>query len=149
MCWVLCITGGTQAIKGLTEGLNLKGYSETPVSPAGLFEVVADDLQTLNKNLQSVSNAFPDWFMLCAVFTICCDWLIIVPVSSVEVLCCLCLNGLVWNGGKGSSMILLVQWFDTWLSLLLLVVSFYWILCLSFCLMLHVYKLQCFRIEHY
>jgi len=49
---------GTQAIEGLTKGSNLKGYSESPISPARFFEVVADDLLTLNKNLQSVSNAF-------------------------------------------------------------------------------------------
>jgi len=50
--------GGTQAIEGLNKGLNLKGYSETPISAARFFEAVADDLLTLNKNLQSVSNAF-------------------------------------------------------------------------------------------
>ncbi|XP_061343804.1 solanesyl diphosphate synthase 1, chloroplastic-like isoform X2 [Gastrolobium bilobum] len=47
------VDGGTQAIKGLTGGLDLKSYFETPISPTRLFEVVADDLQTLNKNLQS------------------------------------------------------------------------------------------------
>ncbi|KAJ1382305.1 Solanesyl diphosphate synthase [Sesbania bispinosa] len=51
------VNGGTLAIKGLTEGLDLKNYSETPISPASLFEVVADDLQTLNKNLQSIVGA--------------------------------------------------------------------------------------------
>lgn len=51
--------GGTQAIKGLTGRLDLKSSSsETPISPARLFEVVADDLLTLNKNLQSVSSTF-------------------------------------------------------------------------------------------
>ena len=57
---VFCV-GGTHAFEGLTTGLDLKGYSEDPISPARLFEVVADDLLTLNKNLQSVSNAFWDW----------------------------------------------------------------------------------------
>ncbi|XP_027340104.1 probable solanesyl-diphosphate synthase 3, chloroplastic isoform X1 [Abrus precatorius] len=51
------VNGGTQAIEGLTTGLDLKSYSETPISPARLFEVVADDLQTLNKNLQSIVGA--------------------------------------------------------------------------------------------
>ncbi|XP_061365305.1 solanesyl diphosphate synthase 2, chloroplastic-like isoform X2 [Gastrolobium bilobum] len=51
------VDGGTQAIKGLTGGLGLKSYSETPISPTRLFEVVADDLQTLNKNLQSIVGA--------------------------------------------------------------------------------------------
>lgn len=50
------VNGGTQAIQGLT-GFNLKNYTETPISPAQLFEVVADDLQTLNKNLQSIVGA--------------------------------------------------------------------------------------------
>ncbi|KAK7260224.1 hypothetical protein RIF29_26086 [Crotalaria pallida] len=46
------LNDGTQAIQGLP-GLDLKNYSESPISPAQLFDVVADDLQTLNKNLQS------------------------------------------------------------------------------------------------
>ncbi|KAK8472082.1 hypothetical protein PHAVU_002G108500, partial [Phaseolus vulgaris] len=37
-----------------TNGLNLKGYSESPISPARFFEVVANDLLTLNKNLQLI-----------------------------------------------------------------------------------------------
>ncbi|KAK7256676.1 hypothetical protein RIF29_30132 [Crotalaria pallida] len=51
------LNDGTQAIQGLP-GLNLKNFSESPISLAQLFDVVADDLQTLNKNLQSVSHAF-------------------------------------------------------------------------------------------
>ncbi|XP_045801110.1 solanesyl diphosphate synthase 1, chloroplastic [Trifolium pratense] len=51
------LNGGAQAIKKLAKGLNLKTYSETPISPNRLFEVVADDLQTLNKNLQSIVGA--------------------------------------------------------------------------------------------
>ncbi|MED6118138.1 sporulation-specific protein 2 [Stylosanthes scabra] len=51
------LNGGTQAIQGIPTGLNLKSYSETPISPSKLFEVVADDLQTLNKNLQSIVGA--------------------------------------------------------------------------------------------
>lgn len=51
------LNGGTKAIEGLTTGLDLKGYSESPISPARLFEVVADDLLTLNKNLQSIVGA--------------------------------------------------------------------------------------------
>lgn len=54
--FVFCI-GGTQAIKDLAKGLNLKTYSENPISPNRLFEVVSDDLQTLNKNLLSVSSS--------------------------------------------------------------------------------------------
>ncbi|WVZ00091.1 hypothetical protein V8G54_026160 [Vigna mungo] len=50
------VDGGTHAIEGLNKGLNLKGYSEAPISAARFFEAVADDLLTLNKNLQSVSN---------------------------------------------------------------------------------------------
>ncbi|KAK7272627.1 hypothetical protein RJT34_29347 [Clitoria ternatea] len=46
-----------RTIAGLTTGLDLKSYSESPVSPARLFEVVADDLLTLNKNLQSIVGA--------------------------------------------------------------------------------------------
>ncbi|XP_054814457.1 solanesyl diphosphate synthase 1, chloroplastic isoform X2 [Prosopis cineraria] len=38
-------------------GLDLKNFSETPISPAKLFEVVADDLLTLNKNLKSIVGA--------------------------------------------------------------------------------------------
>ncbi|KOM42667.1 hypothetical protein LR48_Vigan05g027100 [Vigna angularis] len=52
-----CDNWGTQAIEGLNKGLNLKGFSEAPISAARFFEAVADDLVTLNKNLQSVSNA--------------------------------------------------------------------------------------------
>ncbi|CAJ1957802.1 unnamed protein product [Sphenostylis stenocarpa] len=51
------VNGGTQAIEGLAKGLNLKGYSEAPIAPARFFEVVADDLLTLNKNLQSIVGA--------------------------------------------------------------------------------------------
>lgn len=51
------LNGGTQAIKDLAKGLNLKTYSETPISPSRLFEVVSDDLQTLNKNLLSIVGA--------------------------------------------------------------------------------------------
>ncbi|KAK7401724.1 hypothetical protein VNO78_13426 [Psophocarpus tetragonolobus] len=51
------VNGGTQAIEGLTRGLGLKGYSEAPITPARLYEVVADDLLTLNKNLQSIVGA--------------------------------------------------------------------------------------------
>lgn len=51
------LNGGAQAIKDLAKGLNLKSYSETPISPNRLFEVVSDDLQTLNKNLQSIVGA--------------------------------------------------------------------------------------------
>ncbi|KAE9590564.1 putative transferase [Lupinus albus] len=50
------LNGGTQAIQGLTR-LDLKNYSETPISSTQLFDVVADDLQTLNKNLQSIVGA--------------------------------------------------------------------------------------------
>ncbi|KAL9277150.1 hypothetical protein ACSQ67_025301 [Phaseolus vulgaris] len=48
---------GSQAIESLTKGSYLKGYSESPISPATFFEVVADDLLTLNKNLQSIVGA--------------------------------------------------------------------------------------------
>ncbi|KAI4333432.1 hypothetical protein L6164_018249 [Bauhinia variegata] len=41
---------------GTQDMLNLK-YSRGPISPTKLFEVVADDLQTLNKNLQSIVGA--------------------------------------------------------------------------------------------
>ncbi|XP_047177740.1 solanesyl diphosphate synthase 1, chloroplastic [Vigna umbellata] len=51
------VNGGTQAIEGLNKGLNLKGFSETPISAARFFEAVADDLVTLNKNLQSIVGA--------------------------------------------------------------------------------------------
>ncbi|CAK8534854.1 unnamed protein product [Lathyrus sativus] len=51
------LDGGTQAIKDLAKGLNLKTYSETPISPNRLFEVVSDDLQTLNKNLLTIVGA--------------------------------------------------------------------------------------------
>ncbi|KAK7324470.1 hypothetical protein VNO77_28035 [Canavalia gladiata] len=51
------VNGGTKAIEGLTTGLDLKSCSETPISPARLFDVVADDLQILNKNLQSIVGA--------------------------------------------------------------------------------------------
>ncbi|KAL1349861.1 hypothetical protein HN51_026350 [Arachis hypogaea] len=51
------VNGGTHAIQGIPTGLDLKSYSETPISPSKLFEVVADDLQTLNKNLQSIVGA--------------------------------------------------------------------------------------------
>ncbi|KAG4960671.1 Solanesyl diphosphate synthase 1 [Glycine soja] len=51
------VNGGTHAFEGLTTGLDLKGYSEDPISPARFFEVVADDLLTLNKNLQSIVGA--------------------------------------------------------------------------------------------
>ncbi|XP_014501923.1 probable solanesyl-diphosphate synthase 3, chloroplastic [Vigna radiata var. radiata] len=51
------LNGGTQAIEGLNKGLNLKGYSEAPISASGFFEAVADDLLTLNKNLQSIVGA--------------------------------------------------------------------------------------------
>ncbi|CAL0310214.1 unnamed protein product [Lupinus luteus] len=50
------LNGGTQSIQGLT-GLDLKSYSETPISSTQLFDVVADDLQMLNKNLQSIVGA--------------------------------------------------------------------------------------------
>ncbi|CAL0310710.1 unnamed protein product [Lupinus luteus] len=50
------LNGGTQAIQGLN-GLDLKSYSGAPISPAQLFDVVADDLKTLNKNLQSIVGA--------------------------------------------------------------------------------------------
>ncbi|KAE9621572.1 hypothetical protein Lal_00032899 [Lupinus albus] len=50
------LNGGTQAIQGLN-GLDLKNYSDAPISPAQLFDVVADDLKTLNKNLQSIVGA--------------------------------------------------------------------------------------------
>ncbi|TKY49277.1 Solanesyl diphosphate synthase 1 [Spatholobus suberectus] len=51
------VNGGTKAIEGITTGLDLKGFSEAPISTARLFEVVADDLLTLNKNLQSIVGA--------------------------------------------------------------------------------------------
>lgn len=51
------VNGGSQAIESLTKGSYLKGYSESPISPATFFEVVADDLLTLNKNLQSIVGA--------------------------------------------------------------------------------------------
>lgn len=38
--------------------LDLKTELRTPISLTNLFEVVADDLLTLNKNLQSVSARF-------------------------------------------------------------------------------------------
>ncbi|OIW05313.1 hypothetical protein TanjilG_03702 [Lupinus angustifolius] len=50
------LNGGTQAIQGLN-GLDLKSYSDAPISPAQLFDVVADDLKTLNRNLQSIVGA--------------------------------------------------------------------------------------------
>ncbi|KAL9328218.1 hypothetical protein ACSQ67_003221 [Phaseolus vulgaris] len=47
--------GEFKQLKALpTNGLNLKGYSESPISPARFFEVVANDLLTLNKNLQLI-----------------------------------------------------------------------------------------------
>ncbi|KAF1880990.1 hypothetical protein Lal_00023020 [Lupinus albus] len=54
------LNGGTQAIQGLTR-LDLKNYSETPISSTQLFDVVADDLQTLNKNLQSRVFTDKEW----------------------------------------------------------------------------------------
>ncbi|KAL9322243.1 hypothetical protein ACSQ67_010296 [Phaseolus vulgaris] len=49
------ILGELKQLKALpTNGLNLKGYSESPISPARFFEVVANDLLTLNKNLQLI-----------------------------------------------------------------------------------------------
>ncbi|KAI4323107.1 hypothetical protein L6164_022739 [Bauhinia variegata] len=45
------VNGGTQ------DSLDLKNYSRGLISPTKLFEVVADDLQTLNKNLKSIVGA--------------------------------------------------------------------------------------------
>lgn len=45
-------TGVTQ---GPAELLDLKKESRGPISLTNVFEVVADDLQTLNQNLRSVS----------------------------------------------------------------------------------------------
>ncbi|XP_027340105.1 probable solanesyl-diphosphate synthase 3, chloroplastic isoform X2 [Abrus precatorius] len=56
-CRVSSMKPAQPTVNGLTTGLDLKSYSETPISPARLFEVVADDLQTLNKNLQSIVGA--------------------------------------------------------------------------------------------
>lgn len=36
--------------------LDVKKDSSSSISPASFFEMVADDLQTLNQNLQSVST---------------------------------------------------------------------------------------------
>lgn len=44
--------------EGLPRVLELKEDSRRPISLTNLFEVVADDLLTLNKNLQSVSALF-------------------------------------------------------------------------------------------
>ncbi|XP_061369981.1 solanesyl diphosphate synthase 1, chloroplastic-like isoform X2 [Gastrolobium bilobum] len=56
-CRVSSMKTAEPTVDGLTGGLDLKSYSETPISPTRLFEVVADDLQTLNKNLQSIVGA--------------------------------------------------------------------------------------------
>jgi hypothetical protein len=85
LVWFCFCIGGAQAIKNLAKGLNLKTYSETPISPNRLFEVVADDLQTLNKNLQSVSNAF----YILTVFVCLSIWLSSFSDSTHDLLCLL------------------------------------------------------------
>lgn len=51
-CAIAGISSGPPPVQDLTEELM------SPSSIADLFEVVADDLQTLNKNLLSVSSIF-------------------------------------------------------------------------------------------
>ncbi|KAI9083590.1 hypothetical protein K1719_034532 [Acacia pycnantha] len=51
------VNGRNKYSQDLPTGLNLKNYPESPISPAKLFEVVADDLLTLNKNLKSIVGA--------------------------------------------------------------------------------------------
>lgn len=50
-----CCTN-TEVAQGVPPLLDLKKESRCPVSLKNLFELVADDLQTLNQNLQSVST---------------------------------------------------------------------------------------------
>ncbi|KAJ7948830.1 putative Solanesyl diphosphate synthase [Quillaja saponaria] len=46
-----------ESTKGPTSVLDLKNYSRSPISLTKLFEVVADDLETLNQNLRSIVGA--------------------------------------------------------------------------------------------
>lgn len=56
MVLVCTITGVSGVSQGLPQVLDLNKESRRPVSLTNLFEVVADDLLTLNQNLQSVST---------------------------------------------------------------------------------------------
>jgi hypothetical protein len=51
----LCCTN-TEVAQGPPPMLDLKKESRSKISLTNLFELVADDLQTLNQNLQSVST---------------------------------------------------------------------------------------------
>ena len=47
--------------------LDVKEESRSPISPTNLFQVVADDLLTLNKNLQSVSTYVKILILACVL----------------------------------------------------------------------------------
>ena len=47
--------------------LDVKEESRSPISPTNLFQVVADDLLTLNKNLQSVSTSVKTLKLACVI----------------------------------------------------------------------------------